>query len=41
MAAVTAIGKHLIDTIREDCSTMIQFFKDSNKREFRINRGAE
>lgn len=31
MAAATAIGKPLIDTIREDCSTIIQFFKDSNK----------
>ncbi|WP_231726249.1 hypothetical protein [Rickettsia rhipicephali] len=24
------IEKPLIDTIREDCSTIIQFFKDSN-----------
>ena len=30
-AATAAIGKPLIDTIREDCSTIIQFFKDSNK----------
>ncbi|WP_245969336.1 hypothetical protein [Candidatus Rickettsia colombianensi] len=30
MAAATAIGKPLIDTIRETCS-IIQFFKDSNK----------
>ncbi|UZW38790.1 hypothetical protein [Rickettsia conorii] len=28
MAATLA--KPLIDTIREDCSTIIQFFKDSN-----------
>lgn len=31
MAAATAIGKPLIDTIKEDCSTIIQFFKNSNK----------
>lgn len=31
MAAATAIGKPLIDTIREDYSTIIQLFKDSNK----------
>ncbi|GAA5251797.1 hypothetical protein [Candidatus Rickettsia kedanie] len=31
MAAATAIGKPLIDIISEDCSTIIQFFKDSNK----------
>ncbi|WP_341787322.1 hypothetical protein [Rickettsia endosymbiont of Cantharis rufa] len=31
MTAATAIEKSLIDTIKEDYSTIIQFFKNSNK----------